>query len=60
MILCLVCGVMLGLMAVGIGQQLSFGWQSFSGVISTLLLASYRRGKRFQQFEELFPEAIDT
>jgi tight adherence protein B len=30
------------------------------GAILPYSYASYRRGKRFQRFEELFPEAIDT
>jgi tight adherence protein B len=61
LILCLVSGVVLGLVAMIVGQQVIFGWAGFFlGAILPYSYASYRRGKRFQQFEELFPEAIDT
>jgi tight adherence protein B len=38
-----------------------FAWAGLIlGAILPYSYASYRRGKRFQKFEELFPEAIDT
>ena len=61
LMLCLVSAVVLAVVAVILGQQLVFGWAGFFlGAILPYSYASYRRGKRFQQFEQLFPEAIDT
>jgi tight adherence protein B len=38
-----------------------FGWAGLLiGSFIPYSYANYRRGKRFQKFEELFPEAIDT
>ncbi len=47
--------------AIVVGQQIVFGWAGFFlGALLPYSYASYTRGKRFQKFEELFPEAIDT
>jgi tight adherence protein B len=61
LIVCLVSGVVLGIVALIVGREAVFGWVGFFlGAILPYSFASYKRGKRFQQFEELFPEAIDT
>jgi tight adherence protein B len=67
LMLCLISGVLLG--AVGFvmagslppNQALVFGAAGLLiGAFVPYSYASYRRTKRFQKFEELFPEAIDT
>ena len=61
LLLSLGCAVLLGGVAIVVGQQMVFGWAGFFlGALLPYSYASYRRGKRFQKFEELFPEAIDT
>jgi tight adherence protein B len=54
-------GVVLAVGVLIASKRLEFAWV---GLLAGLLLpysyASYRRGKRFEKFEELFPEAIDT
>jgi len=56
----LVSGVALGLLVLlfGFGQ---FAWVgALFGMFLPYSYANYKRNKRFQKFEELFPEAIDT
>jgi tight adherence protein B len=67
LVLCLVCGVLLAgagfLMAGSLppNQALLFAMVGLVlGGVLPYSYASYRRTKRFQKFEELFPEAIDT
>jgi len=67
LILCMISGVLLGgagfLMAGSLppNQALMFALVGLVlGGLSPYSYASYRRTKRFQKFEELFPEAIDT
>jgi len=59
---CLVCGVAMGVFLMYVGQwNLIFGWAGLLlGMFLPYSYVSYRRSKRFQKFEELFPEAIDT
>jgi tight adherence protein B len=61
LILCAVSAAVLAVIAVIAGGNLLFGW---AGIIVGFFLpyayASYMRTKRFAQFEEKFPEAIDT
>ncbi len=61
LVLSVLSGVMLGLATWYAGGAAAFG---VVGVIVGALLpysyASFRRAKRFQKFEDLFPEAIDT
>jgi tight adherence protein B len=61
LLLCLVSGAGLGLVVLLFSGVPQFAWL---GVILGMFLpysyASYKRTKRFQKFEELFPEAIDT
>ncbi len=67
LILCLVSGVVLGGLGYLAGGSLPANESAmlavlclFLGAILPYSYASYRRNKRFQKFEELFPEAIDT
>ncbi|HEY7098381.1 MAG TPA: type II secretion system F family protein [Terriglobales bacterium] len=61
LILCAVCAVIMGFLVAAASGTAIFGW---AGVILGAFLpysyASWRRARRFQKFEELFPEAIDT
>jgi tight adherence protein B len=42
-------------------KDMMFGWlAAFAGLMIPFGYASFLRSKRFQKFEELFPEAIDT
>jgi tight adherence protein B len=61
LLLCILCGVVAGLLTVLFTKNPAIGWVAL--VIGTFLpysVVSYRRQKRFEKFEELFPEAIDT
>jgi tight adherence protein B len=67
LILCVVSGVIFGTVAVVVTASMPAREATFTRmlglVVGTILpywYASYRRNKRFQRFEELFPEAIDT
>ena len=62
LLLCLVSGAVLGL--VGPVCSAAFrrwlGWAFCWACSCPILMPATRRSKRFQKFEELFPEAIDT
>ncbi|MGA8439001.1 MAG: type II secretion system F family protein [Candidatus Sulfotelmatobacter sp.] len=61
LMLCLLCGALAGLAAVLYTKNPAIAWAAL--VIGSVLpysVVSYRRQKRFEKFEELFPEAIDT
>ncbi len=61
LMLCAISAVALGLVAYIAGGQLLFGWAGVVlGFFVPYAYASHRRTKRFAQFEEKFPEAIDT
>jgi len=61
LLLCAASGIVLGVIAFYIGGAIIFGWLGLLlGAFLPYSYASYRRSKRFQKFEELFPEAIDT
>jgi tight adherence protein B len=61
LLLSVVAAVVAGAIALLVGRAVIFGWAGMVvGAILPYAYASYRRGKRFQKFEELFPEAIDT
>jgi tight adherence protein B len=61
LILCVISALALGVVTYYAGGSPPF---ALAGVVLGAILpysyASYRRTKRFQKFEELFPEAIDT
>ena len=59
--LCLGTGAAAGLLVLLASGSAVFGWTAvLLGTFFPYSYASYRRSKRFQKFEELFPEAIDT
>jgi tight adherence protein B len=61
LILCGVSAVVLAAAAFLAGGTLLFGWAGgLLGFFVPYAYASHRRTKRFQKFEEKFPEAIDT
>jgi tight adherence protein B len=63
--LCILCGIALGGVLLFVYQNASYGLLlGWVGLIFGFFLpygfASHRRTKRFEKFQELFPEAIDT
>src|SRR5713101_3668386 len=56
----LVCGAALGLLVLLFGFP-QFAWVgALFGIFVPYSYANYKKNKRFEKFEELFPEAIDT
>ena len=54
-------GVVGTFLAYGLGKRIEIAWLGMIlGFVLPYAYASYRRTKRFEKFEELFPEAIDT
>jgi len=61
LLLCLLSGAGVGLLFLLFSGFPQFAWLGvLVGMILPYSYASYKRTKRFQKFEELFPEAIDT
>jgi tight adherence protein B len=61
LMLCAVSAVVLAAIAIVAGGNLLFGWAgALLGFFVPYAYASHMRTKRFQKFEEKFPEAIDT
>jgi len=61
LVLCVVGAVAFGILFFFAGGNLIFGWTgAILGFFVPYAYASHRRTKRFQRFEEKFPEAIDT
>ena len=61
LIICAASGVGLALAAIIAGGNVMFGWAGLLlGFFVPYAYASHMRAKRFQKFEEKFPEAIDT
>ena len=61
LLLCGGSGIVFAVIAFSVGGAIIFGWLGLLlGAFLPYSYASYRRSKRFQKFEELFPEAIDT
>src|ERR1700676_393559 len=61
LVLCLACGCAAAVAAVLWSRNPAIGWAAL--VVGSFLpyaVVSYRRQKRFEKIEELFPEAIDT
>jgi len=59
--LCLMVGVLCGLLALIFSKNPAIGWAALIiGAVLPYAVVSYRRQKRFEKIEELFPEAIDT
>jgi tight adherence protein B len=61
LMLCVFCGAVAGLAAVVYTKNPAIAWAALViGAVLPYSVVSYRRQKRFEKFEELFPEAIDT
>ena len=61
LLLCVLCGVVAGLATVLYTRNPAIAWAALIiGGFLPYSVVSYRRQKRFERFEELFPEAIDT
>ena len=67
LVLCIASAIGLGIIALTVTRSLKGNQPLLFGLMGVILggllpysFASYRRSKRFQKFEELFPEAIDT
>jgi tight adherence protein B len=61
LMLCAVSALVFAVIAFLVGGALLFGWVgALLGFFIPYAYASHRRSKRFQKFEETFPEAIDT
>jgi len=61
LIVCAVSAVVVGIVATIVGRNFVFGWAGgLVGFFLPYAYASHMRAKRFQKFEEKFPEAIDT
>jgi tight adherence protein B len=59
--ICALSGVMAGFAAYVLSSRAEVGWVAvLVGAILPYAYASIRRNQRFEKFEELFPEAIDT
>ena len=61
LLLCVFCGVIAGLATVLYTKNPAIAWAALIiGGFLPYSFVSHRRQKRFEKFEELFPEAIDT
>jgi tight adherence protein B len=59
--LCVLCGAGSGIAGLLWSKNPAIGWAALAiGTFLPYSWVSYRRQKRFEKFEELFPEAIDT
>jgi tight adherence protein B len=59
--LCAVTGIVSSIVAYSFSKQVVAAWVALLvGFVLPYSVASYKRNKRFEKFEELFPEAIDT
>ena len=57
----MLCGVLAGVAALFYSRNPAIAWAALViGAFLPYSFVSYRRQKRFEKFEELFPEAIDT
>jgi tight adherence protein B len=61
LVLCLVCGGLAGFIAFVWSRNPAIAWAGLViGAFLPYSFVSYRRQKRFEKIEELFPDAIDT
>ena len=61
LMLCVLTGILTGIITLVFSKQAEIAWVAMMvGFLLPYSYASYRRSKRFEKFEELFPEAIDT
>lgn len=61
LVVCSVCGVAAAIIAYALGKRVEIAWVALLiGFFAPYGYASFQRTRRFEKFEELFPEAIDT
>jgi tight adherence protein B len=61
LVLCAVCGILAAIAVVYLTKNPAIGWAGLViGAFLPYAFVSYRRQKRFEKIEVLFPEAIDT
>jgi tight adherence protein B len=61
LVLCVICGAGAGIAALLWSKNPAIAWAALViGAFIPYAVVSYRRQKRFEKIEELFPEAIDT
>jgi tight adherence protein B len=61
LLLCMLSGIIAAIAAVLCSKNAAIAWAALIiGVFLPYSAVSFRRQKRFEKFEELFPEAIDT
>jgi tight adherence protein B len=61
LLICLISAATFGVVVYFVANSAVFGWVGvLAGAILPYSFVSFRRTRRFQKFEELFPEAIDT
>ena len=61
LLLCILCGAVAGLVSILWTGNPAIAWAALViGAFLPYSVVSYRRQKRFEKIEELFPEAIDT
>ena len=59
--LCSLAGIVVAVLAYVLSRKVEIAWVCLVvGFLLPYSYASFRRNKRFEKFEELFPEAIDT
>jgi len=59
--LCVAAGIVAAVVAFNFSKRIEIAWVALLlGAMMPYAYASYRRTKRFEKFETLFPEAIDT
>jgi tight adherence protein B len=61
LVLCMICGILAGLAVLVLSKNAAIAWVALIiGAVLPYAVVSYRRQKRLEKIEELFPEAIDT
>lgn len=61
LLFCALAGIVCAIAAYAVGKRAEFSWVGLLvGFLLPYSYASIRRSQRFEKFEELFPEAIDT
>lgn len=61
LVICVLCATVLGIVFFFAADNLIFGWAgALLGFFLPYAYASHMRSRRFQRFEEKFPEAMDT
>jgi tight adherence protein B len=59
--ICALAGIAAAVVGYNVSKRVEFAWVALLvGFFLPYFFASYKRTKRFEKFEEMFPEAIDT